>query len=205
LKFGNVAATGTSKPKKVTLTNQGTAAAQIANVTRIAPFMIASSGNTCTGRTIAPKKTCSFEVEFAPKTLGPASGSFYVIYNGTSPASALTGDGMAVTLKAPKSLSLPPQSAGSIGRPKSVVILNPSTVPVTFGSAVVGGSDPGAFQIANDQCSGQALAPKGKCGVGIGFAPTGNAVGTQSATLSLGFTYGANNGDVSANLSGKVK
>jgi hypothetical protein len=203
--FGNVAVTGTSKPKKVTLINKGTAPAQIANVTRLAPFMIASSGNSCTGRTIAPKKTCSFEVEFAPQTLGPATGSFYVIYNGTSPTGPLTGNGAAVTLKAPKSLSLPPQSAGSIGKPKSLVILNPSTVTVAFGRATVGGSAPGSFQIAGDQCLGQALAPKGKCGIGIEFSPSGNTSGTQSATLSLGFAYGANNGEVSVNLSGKVK
>ena len=67
------------------------------------------------------------------------------------------------------------------------------------------GSDPGSFKIASDQCSGKALAPKGTCGIGAEFAPPGSASGTQSATLSIPFSYGANNGNVSANLSGKVK
>jgi hypothetical protein len=118
---------------------------------------------------------------------------------------ALAGDGIPVTLKSPKPSSFTPVSAGSLGSPKNIVFSNPSTVTVTFGTAVLGGSDPGSFKIASDQCSGQALAPKGICGVGVEFAPPGNASGTQSATLSVGFTYGANNGDVSANLSGKVK
>jgi hypothetical protein len=69
---------------------------------------------------------------------------------------------------------------------------------------MLGGSHPGSFKIASDQCSGKALAPKGTCGIGVEFAP-GSASGTQRATLSISFNYGANNGNVSANLSGKVK
>ena len=95
LNFGNVAAPGTSKPKKVTLTNKDTFPARISTVTATAPFTIASSRNTCSGETIAPKKTCSFEVEFAPTTVGEATGSIDVTYNGTSPAVALTGNGIA--------------------------------------------------------------------------------------------------------------
>ena len=31
-------------------------------------------------------------------------------------------------------------------------------VTVTFGTVMLGGSDPGSFKIASDQCSGKALA-----------------------------------------------
>ncbi len=87
----------------MTLTNKGTARGAITTVTATAPFTIAGGPNTCTGSTIAPKKTCSFEVEFAPITSEPRRGSIDVTYNGTSPAVALRGTGIAVTLIAPKS------------------------------------------------------------------------------------------------------
>jgi uncharacterized repeat protein (TIGR03803 family) len=200
LSFGDVDATGTSKPKKVRLTNKGKVVAQISSVSATAPFAIAGGNNTCTGQTLAPKKTCSFEVEFAPTTVANETGGIEVTYNGPSPAIALAGDGIPVTLKAPKSTSLP-----ALGTPKNIVFSNPSTITITFGAAVLGGSDPGSFKIADDACSGKSLAPKGTCSIGVEFAPPGNGNGTQSATLSVGFTYGFNGGNVMADLSGKVK
>jgi len=96
LNFGNVVAPGTSKPKKVTLINKGTRPAQISNLTTAAPFAITDSANTCSGQTIAPKKNCSFEVEFAPTTVGKVTdGSIDVTYDGTSPAVVLQGNGIA--------------------------------------------------------------------------------------------------------------
>jgi len=206
LNFGKVDATGTSKPKKVTLTNKGKAPAVISSVTASAPFITGGGPDTCTGQTIAPKKTCSFEVEYAPTTFGEVDGGFASVeYNGTSPLVTLKGISIAATLKAPKAASFAPVSAGSLGTPKNIVISNLSTVTVTFGTAMLGGSDPGSFKISSDLCSGQPLAPKGTCGIGVESAPPGNATGTQSAMLSLEFTYGANQGNVSTNLSGKVK
>jgi uncharacterized repeat protein (TIGR03803 family) len=97
LNFGNIKLTATSTPKKVTLSNKGAVGfgAQISTVTVTAPFTIAGGANTCSGETIAPKKTCSFEVEFSPTTVANVTGSINVTYNGTSPAVALTGNGIA--------------------------------------------------------------------------------------------------------------
>jgi uncharacterized repeat protein (TIGR03803 family) len=96
INFGNVAAPGSSKPKKFTLTNEGTVGAHIANVSVTAPFKIGTGANTCSRQSIALKKTCSFYVEFAPTTIGPVSGgSLNVTYNGASPAVALEGTGIA--------------------------------------------------------------------------------------------------------------
>ena len=76
---------------------------------------------------------------------------------------------------------------------------------MTLGTAMLGGTDPGSFKIATDKCSGQPLAPKGTCAIEVELAPPGNATGTQSATLAVPYTYGANQGSVSTDLSGKVK
>jgi sugar lactone lactonase YvrE len=205
LNFGNVDATGTSKPKKVTLRNNGGFAAQISTVTVSAPFTLAGGQNTCT-ESIAPKKTCSFEVEFAPAMVGSVTGgSVRVTYNGLSPVVTLGGDGVAVILKSPRTSSFAPVNAGSVGAAKNIVFSNPSTVAVTFGTAVLAGSASGSFKIGIDRCSGQQLAPKATCGIGVEFAPPSTGSGAQSAILSVGFTYGTNQANVSADLSGKVK
>ena len=208
-----------SKPSKVTLTNNGKSAVQISSVTANSPFKIVGRANTCSGDTIAPKKTCSFYVEFAPTSPSifcdlncapyKATGSIDVNYDGANPSVALAGEG--IVLNAPKSRSFPSVRAGSHGTPKKIVISNPSILMVTlgtgFGTVSLGGSDPGSFKITSDSCSGQPLPPKGACGIGVEFAPPGNANGTQSATLSIGYTYGGTNGggDVSTSLAGKVK
>jgi uncharacterized repeat protein (TIGR03803 family) len=94
LSFGNIHVNGTGKPKKVTLTNKGTAAAQIVNVTAPAAFLI--SGDTCLCNIIAPQDTCSFVLKFAPTKVGNVNGGIDVTYNGTSPVVALKGKGIAM-------------------------------------------------------------------------------------------------------------
>jgi hypothetical protein len=206
INLGSVDATGTSKPKKVALTNKGTTAALIESVTAPPPFAIAGGKDTCSGQSIEPKKKCSFEVEFAPATPGAVSDqTIEVGYNGGSPAMSLSGTGIAVTLKAPKSESFTAVDAGVTGKAKNIELSNSSTVPVTLETAALGAPDPGSFTISSDGCSGQVLAPKGKCTVAVEFAPPGSASGTQTSTLSFGFTYGANSGSVSTALKSKVK
>jgi hypothetical protein len=95
LNFGNVVVTGTSTPRRVTLTNKGTSSAQISTVTASAPFKIAGGINTCSGETIAPKKTCAFYVEFVPVRAGGATGEISVIYDATIIEMALKGNGIA--------------------------------------------------------------------------------------------------------------
>ena len=206
ISFGSVDTTGTSKPKKVTLTNKGAIAAVIGSVTATPPFVVAGGANTCSSQTIEPKKKCSFEVEFAPATPGAVSDqTIEVGYNGANPAMSLSGTGIAVTLKAPKSESFTAVDAGVTGKAKNIELSNSSTVPVTLEAAALGAPDPGSFTIAGDGCSGQVLAPKGKCTVAVEFAPPGTASGAQTSTLSFGFTYGANRGSVATALKSKVK
>ncbi len=206
LNLGSVDATGTSKPKKVSLANKGTIAAVIESVTATPPFTIAGGANTCSGQTIEPKKKCSFDVEFAPATPGAVSDqTIEVGYNGASPATSLSGNGIAATLKAPKSESFTAVDAGVTGKAKNIELSNSSTVPVTLETAALGAPDPGSFTIAGDGCSGHVLAPKSKCAVAVEFAPPGSASGTQTSTLSFEFTYGANSGSVSTALKSKVK
>jgi hypothetical protein len=205
LSFGNVDATGTSKPKKVTLTNKGTAAALIGSVTATPPLAIASGANTCSGQSIAPKKKCSFDVEFAPATPGAVSGgSIDVSYNGTSPTVSLSGTGIAVKLKAASKETFSPVAAGAIGKSKAIKISNPATVSVSLGATSIAGDDPSSFTITANSCTG-TLAAKGNCTITMEFTPGSGATGAQSATVGFSYTYGANGGSVSIPISGTVK
>jgi hypothetical protein len=205
LSFGNVDATATTKAKKVTLTNKGTAAAVIGSVTATPPFAIASAANTCSGQTIPAKKTCSFGVEFAPVTPGAVSGgSIEVSYNGTSPTVSLSGTGIAVKLKGPSKVTFSSVAAGGTGTPKKIKISNPATVSVSLGATSVFGIDPTAFTITANGCTG-TLAAKGNCTITMEFTPGTHATGAQSATVGSDYTYGANAGVVSVPISGNVK
>jgi hypothetical protein len=206
VKFGNIDATGSSAPKKVTLTNKGSNAAHISSVNATMPFMIAGGSNTCAGSTIAARKTCSFEVEFAPTTVGNVtSGSIDVTYNGTSPAVSLSGNGIGVTLIAPSRETFSPVAPGAIGKPKGIKISNPGTVSVNLGATSRAGTDPNAFTITANTCTGKLASKPGNCTITMEFTPGIGASGAQSATLGLSYTYGANNGNVSIPLSGTVK
>jgi len=205
LSFGGVDATGTSKPKKVTLTNKGTIAAVIGQVIGSTLFVIAGE-DTCSGKTIAPKKKCSFDIEFAPATPGIVSDQTVdVAYNGASPAMSLSGTGLAVTLKAPSKETFSPVAAGGTGKPKAIKISNPATVSVSLGTTTIGGTDPTAFTKTVNTCTGTLAAKPGNCTITMEFTPKSGATGAQSATVGFTYTYGANTGIVLVPISGTVK
>ena len=206
LSFGNVDATGTSAPKKVTLTNKGKVAAQISSVTATAPFMIAGGANTCSGNTVAPKKTCVFDVEFAPPMVANVSaGSINVTYNGSRPAVNLQGNGVAVTLTSPSREAFSSVAKGSTGKPKGMKIANPGTVGVSLGATTIGGTNSASFKITANTCTNTLARKPGSCTITMEFAPGSGATGTQSATVGFNYTYGANSGSVSIPISGTVK
>lgn len=71
ISFGKVDATGVSKARKVTVINASkSASAVIGTISMIgtnspaAPFAIVAGSDHCSGQTLAPKKTCTFELSF---------------------------------------------------------------------------------------------------------------------------------------------
>jgi hypothetical protein len=204
--FGKVDATGTGKAKKITLTNKSAVAAVISGVTSGASFAVSSADDTCTGQTVQPRKKCSFDLLFMPTLVGDVTGgAIDVIYNGVSPSVSLAGSGVAVSLKAVRSKSLGTVISGQSGRPGTIVVSNPNTVAVALGTAILSGTNPASFTITSDSCSATPLPAKGKCSIAVELTRANLASGVQSATLSLAFTYGANDGAVSVNLTGKVR
>jgi sugar lactone lactonase YvrE len=205
LNFGIIDATGTSNVKKVALINQGPAIASIESVTATPPFAIVGE-DTCTGQSIGLKRKCSFAVEFLPVIPNAVGGgSINVIYNGANPATSLNGIGVQVTLKAPSKETFSPVVAGATGTPKKITISNPATVSVNLGTTSIGGSNPTAFTITANTCTGPLPSSPSTCTIAMEFTPGSAVVGTQSATVGFSYTYGANTGIVSVPISGAVR
>ncbi|HXW83441.1 MAG TPA: hypothetical protein VEJ86_03485, partial [Candidatus Binataceae bacterium] len=205
IKFGDVDATGTSTAHKLTITNKSAVTASIGQITVRGPFAI-SGPDACSEASLLPKKPCSVELVFTPPVpTALATGSVSIQYNGLSPAVALEGTGIAVVLTAPKSESFPATAAGSSSAAKTIDISNPSAVAVTMGTAVIAGAYGSS---GTDSCSGQTLAAKkGKCEVGVKFEPAAMTAPktAEAGSLTIPFTYGANDGQVVVKLNGVVK
>jgi hypothetical protein len=205
INFGKVDATGSSRLVKVRFTNRGKVNASLGSVSVPTEFAIVAGSDGCSNETVLPKKNCTLMLQFSPPAPGPASGSVSVPYNGGVATMTVSGDGTAVSVKGPASVSFGRVIAGSTGSQKLITISNrSSTATVQMGLANLGGP----FSIGStDTCSNASIEPKGKCKIGIEFmAPEGSGGMTLQGTLGFDFTYGSNSGLVpSIKLSGKVK
>jgi hypothetical protein len=200
LNFKNVDATSSSKTKELTLNNEGAATAQIGQI--VPPASFALSDDLCSNTTLAVEKKCTVDLAFVPTVPGAVSEALMIPYNGTSPSETLSGNGLAVTLSAPKSVTLPSTAAGTTGKAKKVTIKNTSDATVTVGAATLSGN----FIFAPDACTGATLTPNtGKCVATLEFMPVAGSSGPLTGTLSYPFSYGTNSGNVSVPLKGKVK
>ncbi|WP_330186273.1 choice-of-anchor D domain-containing protein [Dactylosporangium sp. AC04546] len=80
-------------------------------------------------------------------------------------------------------LQLGQQPAGQVGTPKDITVEVNGTQPTTFGTASLSGTNPGAFQISANTCSGKTLSYGETCKLTI--TPKATALGAQTALLTL--------------------
>jgi hypothetical protein len=201
--FGGVDATGVSRARRVTVSNVSKgASALIGAITPAPPFAIVSGSDGCSGQTLAPRKHCTFELNFQPANPNPSTAPLAIPYNGNpSPQISLSGAGLSVTLRGSKSENLGTAIAGSMGKARNLAVSNPATVSVTAGAVSI----TGPFKKTADSCSGKEIPPKGRCEISLEFAPAVGATRDLSGGLSLPYSYGANMRIYSASLSGRIK
>ncbi|MET7394502.1 choice-of-anchor D domain-containing protein, partial [Dactylosporangium sp. NPDC005572] len=75
------------------------------------------------------------------------------------------------------------QPVGTAGTPQDVVVEVNGTEPTTFGAAALSGTNPGAFQISANTCSGKTLSYGETCKLTV--TPKATAFGDQTALLTL--------------------
>ncbi|MGA8038427.1 MAG: choice-of-anchor L domain-containing protein [Candidatus Acidiferrales bacterium] len=190
--FGSVAVGSSGQPVIFTLTNVGTEAVDLGNITTSAGF---TQTNNC-GDGLNPSgndgSSCTIQVSFAPTAAGPATGTLTVNYNAAGSANNLTisssltgtGTGGSTTLTvAPTSLSFGSQVVNTTSPPQTITVTNTGTSSVTV-SAVTA---PAGFAQTND-CA--TLTTNASCTVNVTFKPTsatvfsGNVSITDTATGS---------------------
>ena len=197
LSFGSVPATSKSRVRTVHVKNVGEFAAEIGAPTGGELFF---SKNRC-ALALAPKHSCSIDVQLAPTVVNPSISSYLVIpYNGTAVQIAVKGSGAPVKASAPKVVNLGQSKLGAIGASRRVTVANHSNVELD-GLTLIPPQTPN-FTLENDGCSGQPLLPKTKCSVTVQFRPATTTPGTISDEFGFSYSYGTNVDSVSVELRG---
>ncbi len=183
--FGSVV-DGQTKSQTFSVSNTGTAALTIAQVT------VTGTGYTVSGlttpATLTAGQSASFSAKFAPTTAGSLSGTVSISSNSpNSPTKVtLSGTGVAasVTLTAsPTSLAFGSINAGSSSS-KSVTITNSGNASVTISQISVSAKDVQTSGIATPV----TLTPGQAKAMNVAFSPTSaeNVTGSVTVTSSTG-------------------
>ncbi len=189
LAFGNLQFGGgtgqTSKPKKVTVTNQSRSAELVFSSVSTGTGDFAVESNTCIGSLPARKK-CSVMITLTPSAQGPANDQLTL--NDSAPDSpqavALTGQGVAPKIKiAPKALSFRNNTDCSSQPPKTVKVTNPNEEASIEIDEVTETDANDDFSVDLDECSGVILGPGQSCGLTVSFCPLD--VGKTTGILSI--------------------
>jgi hypothetical protein len=190
--FGSIAVGSSSEPVTFTLTNVGTAAIDLGNITSSAGF----TDTTNCGDGLNPAgndgSSCTVQVSFAPTATGAATGTLTVNYtvvgntNNLTATSSLSGTGTGATgtiTVSPSSLSFGSQVVNTTSGAQTITITNTGTTAVTVSSVTV----PGGYAQTNNCTS---IAASGTCTINVTFTPlaaqsyTGNVTITDSAAGS---------------------
>src|SRR5277367_1345325 len=158
--FGNMSVGGSS-PQTITLTNNGNISATISAISA------SGSGFSATGLavplTLAANQSTTLTAQFAPTTVGAASGSIQITSNASNPTVtvALSGSGVQGNLTA-----------------------NPTSI--NFGSLLVGASGSVSVTLKNTGTGSVAISQGSASGTG--FSITGLTAQTLTAGESTSFT-----------------
>jgi Bacterial Ig-like domain (group 3)/Divergent InlB B-repeat domain/Abnormal spindle-like microcephaly-assoc'd, ASPM-SPD-2-Hydin/Domain of unknown function DUF11 len=198
--FGNVYLTAT-QPETVTVSNVGTAAVTISNVT-VTPSAGTTKAEfkaTTTCTTLAVGHTCPITVTFDATAVGTPSATLNVTDTGGGSPQHV---GLSATVIDPKGQF----SAGTLGfttvkvgstRVKTLTFKNSGKTTLDISGIGVTGADPNDFTQTNNCPS--SLTAGSNCEFTVTFAP--KATGARSATLTV--SDNAANGSQSVTLSGK--
>ena len=191
--FGDQAINTTSAARTVTISNSGTAAANISSITVSGEFQ----QTTNCGGALAVGASCTVNVSFRPTTTGAKSGTVTVNSNATNPAMTvpLSGNGISLTamLSAiPSSVAFGNQTTNTSST-RAVTITNTGNSPGTVSGVSISGG--GQFTQTHN-CS--TLAANATCTVTVAFAPT--TATSQTGTLTI--ASNASNPSLAVSLSG---
>jgi hypothetical protein len=181
LSFGGINVTAPSTPQTVTITSAGNTYLNITNLSSDSTAFTFSN-DTCTGATLLPAQTCTFDVTFTPDAATAYNNTITVNSNSLLATGSIsvsgTGLGPNVSLSA-SSLNFGDQINGTTSSASTLNITNTGNAILVFGTLTVGAD----FLIDNDNCSGQAVSPTNSCTFDVSFSPS--TLGAKSDTVSI--------------------
>ncbi|MBK9030400.1 MAG: choice-of-anchor D domain-containing protein [Myxococcales bacterium] len=185
LDFGDVVETQAAIMPVMVRNGGGAASSALTvTVTGAAYTLVAGASDTCTGMTLAPAATCTFEVRFAPSAPGAAAG--------VASAMATSGGMVSINLTGVGTASLTAPATIAFG---SLATTTTASMDITVTNAGAGTSGtiataaPAApFSITADTCAAATVPAAGTCTISVEFAPTatGDATGTITLTATPG-------------------
>ena len=188
--FGDVVVGTTSSVQSVIVTNPGTAALLISQLSlggdNPGDFILAPA-SSCVGIAVLPGATCSINVKFAPTASGNRGANIVVTDNAGSGTNLIpiAGTGVApVMALSTSSLDFGTNMVGVASAAQNITITNSGNAALAINSVTVGGLNPGDFKILSDPCLGSAILPGKTCKISVSFMTA--AVLPRSAVLTIG-------------------
>jgi hypothetical protein len=184
LTFATQAVGTTSAVQNVTIANTGTANLTVSRAafggTNAADFTLPV--NTCTAA-IAPGRSCTLGVAFAPVAAGNRTGTLTITDNavGSPRVVTLTGTAVQPLTFTPTTLNFGNQLTNATSAPQTINVVNTGNASVTFSSVSTTGANAAEFAVSTNTCT--TLAVGASCAVSVTFSPT--AAGVRTASLSL--------------------
>jgi hypothetical protein len=183
------------------LTNAGEAPAQLGGIGIGGEYeFFWTSGKDCqNGRWLQPGESCFLEVHFNPRDTVAYSAQVQAYSHGQTFSAALSGEGgRPVVEAAPNPFEFGAAPVGTVGAPQAIVVTNSGNLPGGFFIAIVAGGDVGSFQLLDENCTEEPLAPGASCVAHIRFAP--QRTGPLAARLAL---FGESEGGTMVKLRGE--
>jgi len=183
------------------LTNTGEAPAQVGGIGIGGEFeYFWTSGQDCQGgRWLQPGESCFVEAHFNPRDTRAYSAQVQAYSYGQTFSAALSGEGGRPVVEAavnPFEFGAAP--VGTVGEPQAIVVTNSGNLPGGFFIAIVAGGDVGSFQLLDESCTEEPLAPGASCVAHVRFAP--QRTGPLAARLAL---FGEGEGGTMVKLRGE--
>jgi FG-GAP-like repeat/Abnormal spindle-like microcephaly-assoc'd, ASPM-SPD-2-Hydin len=167
-----------SSAQAATLTNTGSVAVNISEISATAPF---SQTNNCPS-SLPTGGNCQIQVSFKPTAKGLVSGKLSVTDDATnSPQTvALSGTGTVVELS-PIAVNFGGQKVGTKSAPVPVQLTNVGTTTLSISQIAITGADAADFSQTNN--CGTSVPAGGSCTIQVTFQPT--MKGSRSAQLAV--------------------
>gem|GEM_PF-2498919 len=184
LSFGEISPGENSTKVMTVYNNTADSESVTVSVSGDAASEFAVSDN-CSGQTLMPGASCSFEVRFSPNSAGEKRASLLIQPNASPSEVPLTGSGAggsggngSMSLSS-QSLSFNNVSIGSSSK-KVTRVSNTGDADLKILTVSKTGVNTSLFSLS-DGCSGKTLIPGDSCAVSVAFSP--NSSGTRTAEV----------------------